>query len=93
MSSERKNVCKDAGIRPYVMLNLFQHLTASLYFPPSLGEILKQVQDDHLLWAIVICYIEENRIKSVCKDAKPEGRIAAGFQTRGIIDKIKIRRL
>ena len=30
-----------------VMLNLFQHLTASLYFyPPLLGEILKQVQDD-----------------------------------------------
>ena len=31
----------------YVMLNLVQHLTASLYFyPPLLGEILKQVQDD-----------------------------------------------
>ena len=30
----------------YVMLNLFQHLTASLYLPPLLGEILKQVQDD-----------------------------------------------
>ena len=29
----------------YVMLNLFQHLTASLY-TPFLGEILKQVQDD-----------------------------------------------
>ena len=29
-----------------VMLNSFQHLTASLYLPPSLGEILKQVQDD-----------------------------------------------
>ena len=29
------------------MLNLFQHLTASLYLPPPfLGEILKQVQDD-----------------------------------------------
>ena len=28
------------------MLNSFQHLTASLYLPPSLGEILKQVQDD-----------------------------------------------
>jgi hypothetical protein len=28
------------------MLNAFQHLTASLYFPPSLGEILKQVQHD-----------------------------------------------
>ena len=28
------------------MLNLFQHLTASLYLPPLLGEILKQVQDD-----------------------------------------------
>ena len=28
------------------MLNLFQHLTASLNLPPSLGEILKQVQDD-----------------------------------------------
>ena len=27
------------------MLNLFQHLTASLTFP-ILGEILKQVQDD-----------------------------------------------
>ena len=26
-----------------VMLNSFQHLTASLYLPPSLGEILKQV--------------------------------------------------
>ena len=25
------------------------------------GQILKQVQDDHLLWAIVICYIEEKR--------------------------------
>ena len=25
------------------MLNSFQHLTASLYLPPSLGEILKQV--------------------------------------------------
>ena len=43
------------------MLNSFQHLTASLYLPPSLGEILKQVQDDHLLWAIVICYIEEHK--------------------------------
>ena len=28
------------------MLNSFQHLTASLYLAPSLGEILKQVQDD-----------------------------------------------
>ena len=28
------------------MLNSFQHLIASLYLPPSLGEILKQVQDD-----------------------------------------------
>ena len=28
------------------MLNSFQHLTASLYLPPLLGEILKQVQDD-----------------------------------------------
>ena len=37
------------------MLNLFQHLTASLYLPPSLGEILKQVQDDiwsHLLFKL-----------------------------------------
>ena len=25
----------------FVMLNLFQHLTASLYLPPLLGEILK----------------------------------------------------
>ena len=25
------------------------------------GQILKQVQDDHLLWAIVICYIEEQK--------------------------------
>ena len=25
------------------------------------GQILKQVQDDHLLWAIVICYIEEHK--------------------------------
>jgi hypothetical protein len=29
-----------------VMLNLFQHLTASLYLLPLLGEILKRVQDD-----------------------------------------------
>ena len=28
------------------MLNSFQHLTANLYLPLSLGEILKQVQDD-----------------------------------------------
>ena len=28
------------------MLNLVQHLTASLYLLPLLGEILKQVQDD-----------------------------------------------
>ena len=28
------------------MLNLFQHLTASLYLLPLLGEILKRVQDD-----------------------------------------------
>ena len=28
------------------MLNSFQPLAASLYLPPSLGEILKQVQDD-----------------------------------------------
>ena len=28
------------------MLNSFQNLTESLYLPPSLGEILKQVQDD-----------------------------------------------
>ena len=46
MNDKRKNVCKDEGIRSYVMLNLFQHLTASLYLPPLLGEILKQVQDD-----------------------------------------------
>ena len=25
------------------------------------GQILKQVQDDHLLWAIVICYIEVHK--------------------------------
>ena len=31
---------------PNVMLNLVQHLTASLYLLPLLGEILKQVQDD-----------------------------------------------
>ena len=45
---------------PNVMLNSFQHLTASLYLPPLfLGEILKQVQDDfgrfllfpHSFWA------------------------------------------
>ena len=30
LNDERKHVCKDAGIRPYVMLNLVQHLTASL---------------------------------------------------------------
>ena len=30
------------------MLNLVQHLTASLYLLPLLGEILKQVQDDVL---------------------------------------------
>ena len=29
-----------------VMLNLVQHLTASLYLLPLLGEILKRVQDD-----------------------------------------------
>ena len=28
------------------MLNLVQHLTASLYLLPLLGEILKRVQDD-----------------------------------------------
>ena len=38
------------------------------------GQILKQVQDDHLLWAIVICYIEENRIISVCKDGNINSR-------------------
>ncbi|MBP3374669.1 MAG: hypothetical protein J6L60_09085, partial [Bacteroidaceae bacterium] len=27
------------------------------------GQILKQVQDDHLLWAIVICYIEEQNLR------------------------------
>ena len=30
----------------YVMLNLFQHLTASLYLLPLLGEILNLIQDD-----------------------------------------------
>ena len=30
LNDERKHVCKDAGIRHYVMLNLVQHLTASL---------------------------------------------------------------
>ena len=43
---------------PNVMLNLVQHLTASLFLVLLRGQILKQVQDDHLLWAIVICYIE-----------------------------------
>ena len=38
-----------------VMLNSFQHLTASLNLPPSLGEILKQVQDDIVHG--VICYL------------------------------------
>ena len=51
-------VCKDAGIRPYVMLNLVQHLTASLYLPPLLGEILKLVQDDVIVsierWVVSI---------------------------------------
>ena len=37
------------------MLNSFQHLTASLYLPLSLGEILKQVQDDIVHG--VICYL------------------------------------
>ena len=38
------------------MLNLFQHLTASLYLPPLfLGEILKQVQDD-------ICVLIAHRV-------------------------------
>ena len=32
-----------------VMLNLFQHLTASLYLLTLLGEILKRVQDDVVL--------------------------------------------
>ena len=45
-NEERKKRLEDEGIRFYVMLNLFQHLTASLYLPPLLGEILKQVQDD-----------------------------------------------
>ena len=36
---------------------------------------------------------QRSSLKSVCKDAKPEGQIAAGFQTRGIIDKIKKWRL
>ena len=31
--------------------------------------------------------------KASVKDAKPKGRIAAGFQTRGIIDKKKKWRL
>ena len=48
------------------MLNLFQHLTASLYLPPPfLGEILKQVQDDfwrfllflHSFWGAPIQYL------------------------------------
>ena len=32
------------------------------------GQILKQVQDDHLLWAIVICYIEvqKQQKRKVC---------------------------
>ena len=41
---------------PNVMLNLFQPYLVLLR-----GQILKQVQDDHLLWAIVICYIEEQK--------------------------------
>ena len=45
-NEERKKRLEDEGIRHYVMLNLFQHLTASLYLPLFLGEILKQVQDD-----------------------------------------------
>ena len=44
-----------------VMLNLFQHLTASHYLLPLLGEILKRVQDDHQLSSVVFCYIEEHK--------------------------------
>ena len=39
-------ITKDDTTELMVILNSFQHLTASLYLPPSLGEILKQVQDD-----------------------------------------------
>ena len=60
------------------MLNLVQHLTASLsyssprtdpetsYSPSLIENIFNYIrygQDDHLLWAIVICYIEEQKNK------------------------------
>ena len=59
-------------------VNLFQHLTASLscssprtdpetsYSPLLIENIFNYIrygQDDHLLWAIVICYIEEQKNK------------------------------
>ncbi|MBP3373389.1 MAG: hypothetical protein J6L60_02500, partial [Bacteroidaceae bacterium] len=36
------------------------------------GQILKQVQDDHLLWAIVICYIEvhKQQKKKLCSSVR-----------------------
>ena len=40
----------------YVMLNLVQHLTASLFLHFLRGQILKRVQDDMMLWlTITLC--------------------------------------
>ena len=61
------------------MLNSFQHLTASLYLPPSLGEILKQVQDDFgrfLLFILSIwgsqfnTYVKSHRSQLIAHNSK-----------------------
>ena len=70
-----------------VMLNLFQHLTASLYLPPFLGEILKQVQDDVIVsnewWAL------SDELWAMSSERKYVWKtgtwIAGGFQALGFI--------
>ena len=41
------------------MLNSLQDPTASQYDDYHRGQMLKQVQHERLLWAIIFCYIEE----------------------------------
>ena len=45
------------------------------------GQILNQVQDDHQLWAIAICYIEETGVRAFPQSRNAPGPVA-GFQRR-----------
>ena len=77
------------------MLNLFQHLTASLYLPPFLGEILKQVQDDfgrYLLFIFSFWAAQFNILcKKNCNFAIKEQAKHIYYETKDIICTIGFR--